>query len=485
MKQADQPYSLTETELRALASLAEAERVVSEQEPNWPGWRFADMPIALTSPHRRGYYLVYHGDLQPEAAEEVAEGVLFVPDDELPPDNRAVVFPLQQRPVGWIPLRWVGRTSSELQEFILRVCRLSFAAYFQERLQSQPNTGPDVDEDDGPAVHPEDTAICHALSRLEAVLLAESMEEQSLSELTRLAKAFCLVRRERRVHYSESQMDREIQIEWDRGLGLYIECQILQQAAARRQKCHPILTTVTGMVYWKDARPLLRARLRGLRLSALASDYGLRKRLPYLALGEALLLDRMNPDWKSDAGYVPMEFLLERQFQYSGEQEDDELLRQVYEKHDLATKLEEESARLRVLRKRRQKIEQQILQSPGTLLTVDVSSLALKKVEQSQSKEEMVNEHLCLHEGDIIFHAGETRLEFQNCLVLEDREHWLLQIRTPYRELQLLTERGIHRTNRKAAFQDGFELELPGIRIQARQGYVQAVEGGLYIKIER
>lgn len=488
LKWGDQPYSLTETEQRALAAVAEAETIAMNPEPLWPGWEFTALPLALTAPDRQGYFLVHPGCLYPEGAKEIAEDILFVSELDLPPDQRAVVQRLGDKRIAWLPLRWVGSSRSELQEFITRICRLSFLAFFNDRVRA---SGSDIwdsvddDDDDIDYERPDDIAACHALARIEAAVLADCLEERSMGELSQLMRAFCLVRRERRIYYSDADTVAEWDHEREAGMGLYMECLVLMRASSQIQKCHPVLTATSGLVHWRDARPLLRARLRGLRSSALASEFGLRKRLPYLALGMALLLDKVNPKWHEKAYRVPLERLIEEQVLYDGKEDDDATLAAVLKKYEFARKLEEERSRLRLLRQRKKKVEQHIWQSSGTLLTVDVSELPLQKRKHSDSKEEIINDHLRVHEGDSLFIAGSTRLEFSNTLVLEDREHWLLQTRTAVKNLQLVTDKGVHHSTRKAAFEEGFELELPEVRIRAQRGYVQMIQGGLYIKIER
>jgi hypothetical protein len=146
--------------------------------------------------------------------------------------------------------------------------------------------------------------------KTEIDLLLQAVQAQDDGQAKDLARRFLAQRQERRVKtkLAPELVDYERQLEWEEGLAKYIELAIWR-AAYEHTDYAPILTGDADFKGYRAFPGRLKQELNQLKRQA--GQEG-ETRFYYTGLAEALLLDRLDPDWKAGAlaGGVWLEDLL-------------------------------------------------------------------------------------------------------------------------------------------------------------------------------
>ncbi len=473
-------------EQRALACLSEAWNL-SERAPDaWPGWDLRRVPVALYK--RDGTFLLAGHPRPPRGAREV-----FWPGGVAgPPVYRvsglpsmvtvgAVAVPYRGAVTAFIPVEWSGRSAEEAREFVTLIWREGFHAH----LHTAGKAG--VIALSLPTPYPDDHHVNNALGNIEGRLLLEARTTPD-GELPRLALAFALIRRERRAQLDDALIDYERAVEYYSGLATYVCLRALEAAGADYEPCPPFqrLAGESGFPMaggWLDEKH--RAELAVVNRRGRGA---VRRRFFHTGAELALLLDRFHPGWKARIHQpdVWLDTLLEEKVTFDGGVGDDAIIAEAEHRYDYVSLLEEERANAREMRERRQQLLQSILSGNGTMFIFDVSQLRLTDIRLDHDGLEAVNERLQVHTGAAFFQYGPaTTLYFHGVPVVEDRESGLLEVRIPDRRLRISGDDSPFRLVKPAEFTEGFELNAGGVRVRARQGIIQPIDGAIYVKITR
>lgn len=279
----------------------------------------------------------------------------------------------------------------------------------------------------------EQTPVTAALGELEDRALADALASQPL-RLPRALTTLCLVRRERRGPLPDEAIAAEQAAEvWD-GLPAYVAG---QQPASRSAR---------------------------------------------IGLGLAQLLDRVDPGWQVvwGAGRDSLDQALERFVAFDGGSGDEALMQDAQYRHDYAGLLVAAQKRLAAERTARKALVDRILRGDGSLLVVDTSALGEGFVEAA-TPGQRVNAGLSVWDGAVAFRFRGAEVFFDGVPVARDRRAGLLQARVRGR---------LHMSGdgadleEPAEFTERLEMDLPGVTVRARHGWVRPLDEGLYVKLE-
>ncbi len=150
----------------------------------------------------------------------------------------------------------------------------------------------------GEASYPWENQALQADWQAELDLLAEALATPDAAATRRLATAFLARRDARRqaAQLSSSAIELELQREWSEGLARYLELEIWRLAAAEERQLAPgvdpdLVQYQTFSRRWSQEIDQLRR---------MAGDPG-DGRFYYTGMAQAVLLDRLLPDWKNQA----------------------------------------------------------------------------------------------------------------------------------------------------------------------------------------
>lgn len=178
---------------------------------------------------------------------------------------------------------------------------------------------------------------------------------------------------------------------------------------------------------------------------------------------------------------VGLDRLLEAHVTFDGGSRDDAALAAALAAHGHADALTRSRAAAAAAEHARTALLAGILQGTGTLLVVDVRGLGAGRVAAPRPAE-LVHAGLAVHPAGVTFtYPRGTLLAFSGVPVAEDRRAGLLQVRVRGR-LHLAGD-GTALGAAAADFSQGLELQVPGVRIRARTGSIQPVEGGFLLRL--
>jgi len=320
----------------------------------------------------------------------------------------------------------------------------------------------------------------------------------------RFAYDFCLVRRERRGPLEDDVIDYEQELELTEGPARYVRLRCLLAAAAsacsgeadgyRPGKAFSVLS---GRHAYSRAPSLVEeelSKLPGVNVEAAGSAWW---RFYVTGMALCFLADELDPAWKVrvSAGET-LDAILERLVTYGGEAEDEARLDVLRERYGYDGRLEAERVFSRSEMQRKKELLAGLLEGgDGMRLTFDVSELVPEEdwwesghvvFNWDPSALETVTRSVRIHGRGLRFRGFGTDLEFTGVPVLEDQKSRLFHVKLPDEvNLKLEGDGREVALGKGAVFEDGLELELPGVRARARSGYVQDAGGTLYVKITR
>lgn len=472
-----------ERERRALTCLAEFWHLHDRAGDDvWPGWRPREHPLALC--RRDGTLFLSGHPARPTEAEEVflpvgVEGPAVYRLRGLPEGVAAGPTPVVFLgvPTAFVPLEEVAAGEEAAVEFVSLLARESFRCFLQRWGKLTPPS-PLV-------VYPDDQPVNNALGNIEGHLLLEA-HRAAEDQVREVALAFALIRRERRAQLEDEQVQYERYHETQEGLAMYAAVRLLEEAAAPGYEPSAGFERLVGGRLPDLARGAVERRLEALRTINRKGLGATRRRFFYTGLGLALLLDRLRPGWKDElrAPGVWMDTLLDASVSFDGGERDDHLIAEVEFRYDYVSKLREEREHTRTVRRRKEELIAQVLRGPGRVFVFDVSDLYLTGVQVDDDRLETIGERLRIHTGRASFRYGQTVLDFEGVPVIEDRHNGLIEVRLPGR-LTFLGDGNQLRVLRPTEFTEGLELQVDGVRVRARQGFIQPVGDAVYVKIFR
>lgn len=178
---------------------------------------------------------------------------------------------------------------------------------------------------------------------------------------------------------------------------------------------------------------------------------------------------------------VGLDRLLEAYVTFDGGSRDDAALTAALAAHGYAEALARSRVAAAAAEHARTALLAGILQGGGTLLVVDVRGLGVGRVAAPRPAE-LVHAGLAVHPAGVTFtYPRGTLLAFSGVPVAEDRRAGLLQVRV--RGRLRLDGDGTALGAAAADFSQGLELRVPGVRIRARTGSIQPVEGGYLLRL--
>jgi hypothetical protein len=135
----------------------------------------------------------------------------------------------------------------------------------------------------------------------ETALLARALAASSDSEARQLAVQFLEQRAQRRQAHGLAQdlVGYERQLEWEEGLAKYVELAIWRQASAA-QEYQPVAAMSTDRQFKRYATFQQRWRQEVRQMQTQAGREG-ETRFYYTGMAQAMLLDRLLPEWKDGA----------------------------------------------------------------------------------------------------------------------------------------------------------------------------------------
>lgn len=143
--------------------------------------------------------------------------------------------------------------------------------------------------------YPWDDAAQQKAWQEELDILAEALQAETDEQALQLTRQFLDKRQERRAGLSARQIDYERQREWLEGLAKYAELSLLRQAALT-PSYHPVLTGDPDFeAYQNSLRYFEQQKGEVRRTSGREGE----TRFYYCGMAQALLLDRLLPNWKS------------------------------------------------------------------------------------------------------------------------------------------------------------------------------------------
>lgn len=472
----------TVLERRALACLDEAFHLAARVQP-WPGWDLRRGAFAL---YRRdgSMFLCGHGRL-PRRAVPVAWPasperlpVFYVKGQPRNLTDACATLLYLGRFTAFVPLEWVGADVGDAAEMVALLWQEGFHAF--QRAAGRVDVPVAMP-------YPEDSPVNNALGNIEGRLLLDALRAPD-EELGAFRRAFALIRRERRAQLDDDVVDYERFTEFYEGLSTYAACRALEAVAEEGYRPHASFSLWVGddEGYRRAALDLKASRLAALLTVNRQGQGAGRRRFFVTGMGIAYFLDRCDPHWKEKVQRpgVWLDDVLEAGVPFDGGEGDDRLIAEVEFRYDYVKRLEEERVHARELRRRKREILAGVLGGEGTLVIIDVSQLRLTDTRLDHHRVETINERVQVHTGSAFFQYGPTTLYFHGVPVVEDRTNGLLEVRLPHR-LRMVGDDVPLRLVRPAEFTDGFELNAGGIRVRARRGYVQPIDGAIYIKILR
>lgn len=441
----------------ALACLGEAYNVGERTGPLWPGWEPAHTPVLIvngdtgylagvkTAP--RGFQPVrgwdrplYHG---PAVAAGGANAAVIP----------AAVLDLEH-PRG--PAKFAGL-----------ILREAFAFHRTGRVPPYPVAI---------GRYPEASAANNVLSRIEGMILAGLLAGTADGEGR---TAFALIRRERRERLDELLVEGEKICELRLGLGFYVEARAFQAAADPRYRPTAAFQTMTGSS--PGFSEVVAERLGVLRSMHRQVS---RERFAHTGMALALCLDRLLPGWTGALGPATfLDDLFEQAVDFDGGDGDEAVLLRAKEHYGYFDELVAERRRLRDLGARRAEFFASVLNSPGLKLVFDVSALEPAMVTGDRARVEPLQDHTLLYRGACTFRFGPTTLDFEGVHLLEDRRNGLLQVVTRPGRLRFEGDDRSFGLDVPAEFTAGLALDVPGVKVRARQGVMYDADGVLYVKL--
>lgn len=468
---------------RALACLAEAWQLARHADA-WPGWDLRRTPLALYYNSRKApFFLAGH----PRPPQD-AEGVFWPTGTDGPPiyrvfspaflgANEALVLPFAGVPTAFVPLEWVGDSPEDAFEFIFLLWHEGFHA-FQSDCRK-------IDTAALALPYPDDHPVNNALSGIEGRVLLEARETNREDDLRRLARAFALVRRERRGQMNDRLVEHERTCEYYEGLATYVGLLALEAELAPGYPPSVVFDRLAGENRRTAAAQVCARRYQALTAVGCATGARRRRRFFYTGMGLALLLDRVHSGWKEviHSPGVWLDTLLEETVVFEGNEGDDTLIAEVQVRHGYVTLLEEERAIAREFRRRKGEVFGGIIEERGTTFIFDVSQLRLTDTRFDLNSPDSIDERLQLHRGSVRFQYGATSLSFRGIDVLEDRLNGLIEARVPGFRLKVTGDGSQVPLLRPAEFTEGLELRVGGIDVRAQRGTIQPVDGAIYVRI--
>ncbi|MDQ7793134.1 MAG: hypothetical protein RDU89_01790 [bacterium] len=440
----------------SLACVGEAYHLEEQAGPLWPGWDLASTPILLAGDDCS--YLV--------GTNGAREGFRSF-------DGWAL--PLYRGPAqaGDDPLAALVTTNAldsehpqGPAEFVGLILREAFAFHRAGRVPPYPGAA---------GRYPEASATNNVLGRIEGMLLHDLLTGGAGDEAL---TAFALVRRERRERLDDALVAVEQACEIRLGLGLYIELRAFLAATTAHYRPTAAFRALTGG--HAGFQEVLGSRYEGLR----AMNRGA-SRFAHTGMALALCLDRVYPGWAAELGpTVSLDDLVERKVAFDGGDNDEAVLLRAKERHGYFEEVLQERQWLRDLAGRREQLLAELFHTSGLKLVFDVSALDPALVTGHRRVEPLKN-HILLYHGPCSFRFGPTTLEFGGVRLLEDRLTGLLQVATRPGRLRFEGDRRPFTLQIPAEFTGGLALDIPEVKVRARQGVLYDADGVLYVKLLR
>lgn len=467
---------------RALACVAEAWHIAKNTEI-WPGWDLRKTPLALYKGD--GSFFLSGHPHPPKGGREVfwpagttGPVVLHLATGTAPQPAAGAASACFYNGV-WtavIPLELVGETVEEALAFISLIWQEGFRAgvLSNGRAMSPPFI----------SYYPVNKPVNNALGNIEGRLLrfARRTPEDAINEL---ALGFALIRRERRAQLDDEIVSYEQETEYYDGLPAYVSALALQRLASETHDPCPAFLRMAGPDIRAKASRHLDARFSALERVNRRGLWARRQRFQLTGMGLAFLLDRIMPSWKERAVSpgVTLDALLEENVTFDGGSGDDSLIARIEMEFDYVQRLEEERAWAKEIEKMTRELLEGILSGQGLKLIFDISQLALTQAFFKEDHLHEVNEQLQVHTGPVTFHFGPTSLAFDGPPVIEDRRSGLLHVCLPVQRYRVEGDGSRFHLVKPAEFTEGLELNLGKVRVRAREGLIQPVDGALYIRI--
>lgn len=504
----DHGIEIRPAHLRALLALAEARHLTGYLEAThgleylWPGFRFSDIPIILYREDRE-VFLVQH----PEPPTELQPVELPIPGLDAPVFFRAGSLPflpavrvalVGDRPAAAVPLT-VFRREAPPESLVTLLIHGAFHAFMAGVRSAKPDLRV-------MSQYPELSPVNNALGNLEGRILhrflaATTGVEPGPADARETAYEFCLVRRERRGPLDDVVVDYEQHLEASEGLARYVQARAI--LAALPGTVHPPTgTEYSGGVAFQTlaGRELYMAgprlwvhkldKLRDLNANAAGAAWW---RFFHSGMALALFADHVEPGWKrSVAAGSTLDVVLERQVRFAGDPVDEKRLDEIKATLGYHDRLEQEREFSRSERDRKHHLLARVLNTDGTRVTFDVSSLVPDEtwwdsghlsVEWDPATMESVTRDVRIHHHGLRFSGFGARLVFTGVPVVEDLKNRLLHVSVPVERVNLEGDGRRFALIRGAEFSDGLQVRLPGVQAEARSGYLRETDGSLYIKV--
>lgn len=329
-----------------------------------------------------------------------------------------------------------------------------------------------------------ETAEATAMAAVEGRLLLAALGAQpDVSALQRLLTQIALVRRERRSATEPEEEAEELALEAGLGLGRYVG-----GLCARRLAEGPVppADLVAALADAAALPPARRLAHTGHALALLLQAVeGLGKDLPVQGRRPWAGGTDVSGGWRAAvAAGATLDALLESRVRFDGGSRDDALLTSALAAHDHAAALERARAAAALAEQARRALVEGILTGPGTLLSIDIRALGHPLVRTPAPAQPVHAGLLVYPEGAEFSFAHGTHLRFAGLAVAADGGSGLLQARVPAR-LRLGADGAALPGEEAAAFTDGLQLNLPGVRLRARAGTLTPMEGGYLLRLLR
>lgn len=288
-------------------------------EAVWPGWGQADVPIILWN-HAYSFLVGYADLLNGWKAvpDDTFDGQPYHRQPSADPQNFAV--PVGDRWAASMATKW--ETDAFLMEMFREALPPVLEAAFPYRLVIQPSevqmsgvlheifhayqaqVAPDrLDEAEqahsrGEAYWAADTQM-HAEWQQEIALLAQALKAESDEDAATLARQFLARREQRRAAHNldAALTDYERLLEWEEGIAKYVELAIWREAHTT-QGYEPLATMADDPDFKGYATFDQRWSQEIGQMKRQATREG-ETRLYYTGMAQAMLLDRLLPEWKS------------------------------------------------------------------------------------------------------------------------------------------------------------------------------------------
>lgn len=506
----DHGIEIRPAHLRALLAVAEARHLTFHlARANgpaflWPGFDFSRTPLVVYREHGEAF-LVQHPD--PPTGLTVVD--LPIPGLDTPVHFSDRSFPglpavrvadIGGRPAAAVPLS-VFRPDVPPEGLVTLLIHGAFHAFLAGSRLVRPDLGV-INQ------YPELSPVNNALGNLEGRILHRFLATatgaaEPPADALETAYDFCLIRRERRGPLDDVVIEYERNLEGSEGLARYVQTRALLSAAAGSPGGPPgpgyvagnAFQTLAGRDRYTAAPRLWAAQLdkvHDLCVNAAGASWW---RFFHSGMALALFADHLTSDWKAEvAAGQSLDEVLERRVSFEGDPADEKRLDALKEQLDFDQRLEEERRFSRLERERKQELLSRILAARGRRVTFDVSALVPDEtwwesghldVVWDPDTVESVTRDVRIHHQGLRFSGFGAHLEFTGVPVIEDLRHRLLHVNVPVGRLNLEGDGRRFALVRGAEFSDGLEVQLPGVRAQARSGYVQETDGTLYIKVTR